>query len=723
MALAPGSILNNRYRIVSILGQGGMGSVYHAIDENLGAPVAVKENLFLTEEYSRQFQREGSILASLRHPCLPRVGDYFVLPGEGQYLIMDYIDGEDLRQRIERLGTLTEREVVLIGAGICDALEYMHTRKPAVLHRDIKPGNIKITPEGEVVLVDFGLAKIMRGSQATTTGARAMTPGYSPPEQYGTARTDPRSDIYSLGATLYASLTGIIPEDGLARATGKVQLTPLRTLQPKANKKVATVIEKALAVEPCDRYQTAGEFKKALLEAGEISSVYPEKLRLPPAPLVTSTMPVDPANEPVGQVSNLEDQFPIGRKSGRKSSPKKQKPVFQYSLMTLIVILLGLLIYLKPDLPIAIAAVFVSSPTPVIVHKTPTVQKTVSTTGSAIPTRTATISASPSPVTIIPSPIAILLPTLTATPPPTPTPIGGGEGPQIAFSSDRVNHTLQIFSMNSDGSEQKAITDQQDGACQPSWSPDGSQIAFISPCNINNRKMDQYKGAQIYIINADGTDVHLIPIPPSPAGDFDPAWSPDGKKIAFTSLRTGISHIFVVNLDNCQDPGSCQIQELSNTHYADKQPAWSPDGSWIAFIRQYSYTQVWMMSADGKTSEQFRSQSVTFNDMWPAWSPDGAYLFISQTTLNPSVPWLIRIPYRERSTNQEKRIIPLGQDTSFPIAGVSVSPDGKWLVFESWPDGTNHDIYRMDVDGNLYIRLTNDLGFDFGATWRPTATH
>src|SRR4030043_1387600 len=115
MTLERGSLLNKRYRIVEILGQGGMGSVYRAVDENLGVEVAVKENLFTTEEYARQFRREAVILANLRHPNLPRVTDHFVVEQQGQYLVMDYIEGEDLRQRMDRVGALPEQEVIIIG--------------------------------------------------------------------------------------------------------------------------------------------------------------------------------------------------------------------------------------------------------------------------------------------------------------------------------------------------------------------------------------------------------------------------------------------------------------------------------------------------------------------------------------------------------------------------------------------------------------------------------
>jgi serine/threonine protein kinase len=263
--LERGALLHKRYRIVEVLGQGGMGSVYRAVDENLGVDVAVKENLFTSDDYARQFRLEAVILANLRHPNLPRVTDHFVIDGQGQYLIMDYVEGEDLRQRMERSGPISEPEAVMIGVAMCDALQYLHTRKPSIIHRDVKPGNVRITPDGRIYLVDFGLAKLVKAGQATSTGARAMTPGYSPPEQYGTARTDLRTDVYSLGATLYAGLTGMIPEDGLARAMDNVELTPIRKRNPKVSKKMAAAIEKAMAVHPEDRFQSAEEFQQALI--------------------------------------------------------------------------------------------------------------------------------------------------------------------------------------------------------------------------------------------------------------------------------------------------------------------------------------------------------------------------------------------------------------------------------------------------------------------------
>ncbi len=267
MTLKQGELLLDRYRIIEVLGHGGMGSIFRAVDENLGVEVAVKENLFTIDDYARQFRREATILANLRHPNMPRVSDHFSLEDQGQYLIMDYIEGEDLQEKLEHHGPFEEEEVVFIGASICDALAYMHSLDPAVLHRDIKPANVRITPRGEVYLVDFGLAKLVQGDLTTTTGARAMTMGFSPPEQYGAARTDARTDIYSLGATLYTALTGLTPEDSLAQTMDQVELTPVRERNPKVSKRVAEAVEKALQVHPNDRFQLAAEFKNELLKA------------------------------------------------------------------------------------------------------------------------------------------------------------------------------------------------------------------------------------------------------------------------------------------------------------------------------------------------------------------------------------------------------------------------------------------------------------------------
>ena len=212
MSLSKGTVLQERYRIVQEVGRGGFGAVYRAWHLALNRAVAVKENLDTSPEAGRQFEREAQLLGSLRHPNLPVVIDHFILPGQGQYLVMDFVEGKSLETiLIEHGGPLAETKLLPWIEQVCSALTYLHSRQPSIIHRDIKPGNI-IIADDRAMLVDFGISKVYDANRATTVGAKAVTPGLSPLEQYGRGRTDARSDLYALGATMYLLLTlSLIP--------------------------------------------------------------------------------------------------------------------------------------------------------------------------------------------------------------------------------------------------------------------------------------------------------------------------------------------------------------------------------------------------------------------------------------------------------------------------------------------------------------------------------
>lgn len=696
MTLEQGTLLNGRYRILDILGQGGMGSVYRALDENLGMEVAVKENLFTTDEYARQFRLEAVILASLRHPNLPRVTDHYVLEGQGQYLVMDYIEGEDLRQRMERQGTISEEDAILIGASISDALGYLHSRKPPVLHRDIKPGNVKITPDGQVFLVDFGLAKLVQGSQTTTTGARAMTPGYSPPEQYGTARTDPRSDIYSLGATLYAALTGVIPEDGLGRVMDNVQLTPLRKHNPNISRRLATAIEKAMEAFPDDRYQSGDEFRRALLNSSSRTQ------RLVDLDLNISVTPPPPGeDQPSFDAKPPSTPAQALAQSLTTSTARVRRKMRQY---------ISVAVWMSVFFLGAIAVMFWNTGrlTPAIQAILPPsiAQEMASATPATNVTDLPTPGETPS---LTPEPSATAAPTFT------PTPVGGGG--QIAFVSSRTG-VPQIFLMDGLGNLLGQITNEPDGACQPDWAPDGLRLVYVSPCK-EKRSDNAYQGSSLYIINADGSG--KLALPASLGGDFEPDWSPDGKHIAFTSLRDGYYEIYMINLDNNQVTRLTKSQAVAGAIYA-RMPAWNPYGTQIAYVlKRLGLSQIWV-TTDGdanlpKPNEQLIQSGNTFTDFLPAWTRDGKFVVFDQTNLDGDAPaWLMSISYEERAAKQAVRL-PIND---LPIVDVDFSPDGFWMVFESWPSITNHDIYISSVTGANRQRLTTDPGYDFDPVWRPT---
>ena len=263
--LTPGINLQGRYRIVGLLGQGGMSTVYQVHDLSLNHRCVIKENLDTSPGAQQQFQQEAVILANLSHPHLPRVTDHFIVPGGQQYLVMDYVEGEDLEQKLSAVGhPLPESQVLTWAAQVMDALEYLHGQQPPVIHRDVKPANVKITPTGQAMLVDFGIAKRHVPGQPTLTGARAYTPGYAPFEQYmSSGQTDARSDVYALGATLYCLLTGTPPPDAPDRMGG-VSLLPPRQRTPALSDRTDRAIRRTLEMDPARRPQTVAEMRAEL---------------------------------------------------------------------------------------------------------------------------------------------------------------------------------------------------------------------------------------------------------------------------------------------------------------------------------------------------------------------------------------------------------------------------------------------------------------------------
>src|SRR5215813_11668433 len=272
--LAPGTLLQERYRIVRQLGKGGMGAVYEAMDERLEATVALKETLSSDVRLRRQFQQEACLLAQLSHPALPRVSDYFV-EDDRAFLVMQFITGVDLAEIIaNQPGPFPRHQVVAWADQLLDALIFLHTRERQIVHRDIKPHNLKLTPSGTIALLDFGLAKAQVSDRATRDNSIfGYTRRYAPLEQIQDQGTSAQSDIYALGATLYHLLTGIKPADAVARAAAIANnledpLRPANEIHDAVGLELALILDRAMAQNPSDRYASAREFREALAQLG-----------------------------------------------------------------------------------------------------------------------------------------------------------------------------------------------------------------------------------------------------------------------------------------------------------------------------------------------------------------------------------------------------------------------------------------------------------------------
>lgn len=310
--LPAGTSLRSRYTIKRLLGKGGMGAVYLADDKNLHIQVAIKESFADTKEFQDAFKREAQILSKLTHRAFPRCFGAFS-EGSRQFLVMEFIPGDNLSTLLKRNGRPFEYTRVLKWAEhLLDALVYIHTAQPPVIHRDIKPDNLKLTPQDQIILLDFGLAKGATGE--TSQSVPACTDKYAPLEQLTGQRTDARSDLYSLAVSIYHLLTGVIPPNALERyyATTSGQpdpLWPAIKINPQIPVEVSKALTQAMSLDSDGRFLSATAFLNALCNTSTNGGQTETHIPVPPRKIV---IPV--RNEPLDAASHNQpaaSSFPV----------------------------------------------------------------------------------------------------------------------------------------------------------------------------------------------------------------------------------------------------------------------------------------------------------------------------------------------------------------------------------------------------------------------------
>ncbi len=644
--------LSNRYRVVSVLGCGAMGAVYLAEDTRLaGRRCAIKENrpdATASAEFQthsrEQFMAEASVLALIDHSNLPKVSDYFIENGR-EYLVMDYVEGEDLASMLQRANQPLPEDAVLFWADqVLDALAYLHSQRPRpIIHRDIKPANIRVNLQNnKVKLVDFGLVKLLDASNPQTKAEmRGMgTPAYAPLEQFASSddHTDARSDIYALGATMYHLLTNFSPPDVHKRLLDQQQPPALptpRQLNPHLSPNTEQVIWRAMSIYPNQRFQSAEEMRQALrgVTAANTASL-------------TSPMPTKP---------------PAPAAPPRRAKSSTGTWLFAIIGLLLVLLVVGGLGYMvlnsQPAGP-AIAQPPLPTDSPPTDTPTPLVVQSLGDAPTDVPTPV--IKASPTTKSTPTIKATTIQATVTVTPTATLTPTAPIAVSQTLPKSSLVG-TIAYSVFN--GTDYDLYFGQADGsgtrlfrksASQPAFSPDGSRLA------LHSWRLDSWG---LMTMDVSGSNEIIVA---NFVEDQLPTWSANGQEIVLLSRREGDRKSRLMRVGSYQDrtqgvvigegeyptiglddrlvfkgwgrtaPGlrsaTLNLDDLRGVTDldVDTAPAPSPDGQRVAFMSDRDGNwEIYIINADGSNLQRLTDNPT--EDGLPSWSPDGKVIaFVSR---------------------------------------------------------------------------------------------
>ncbi|HEY8106538.1 MAG TPA: protein kinase [Gemmatimonadales bacterium] len=665
--------LRDRYALERELGRGGMATVWLARDLKHDRPVALKvlhSDLASTLGADR-FQREIKLAARLQHPHILSVYDSGASAGH-LWFTMPYVEGESLRDRLRR-GALPVGQALRIARQTAQALEYAHQH--GVIHRDVKPENILLTPDGNTLVADFGIARPFGPAAEpglTTVGLVVGTPGYMSPEQaLGEADLDGRSDVYSLGCVLYEMLTGGPPFVGPTGPAimAKQVSTPAPHLPSRDDVPpgLARAIDTALAKDPAGRYATAAEFAEAL-------------------------RPVSPTGSRVG----WRTMAAVG---------------------AALLLLLGLTYYSGRRASLKAAA-------------------RGGTLASGFNRKLAQVTFGPGL---------------------EEWPAWAPDGARLAYAGEADGFKQLVLRTVATG-EERALSHEPKDHIQPTWSPDGKRIAFVR-AKTERGKLEPsdlrgwfFEGGDIWTLDpASGAQAKVVD------DAFDPAYSPDGTRLAFDAERAGPRRIWITDSSG-HNPR--QITSDSSEAVAHTEPRWSPDGTRLAF-RRIEKTKSQIVVVDLASQAMIRMTSGSSTNMDPAWSPDDRYLYFASdrggglnlwrvpvgatgpagppeqlTTgagddVEPTVAGGGKVAFAVRGINSDVWRLPVspetGKPTGAPMALVATtreesraawSPDGSHIAFNSDRLG-EMNLWVRQVAGSDERQLTSGPGGDYQPSWAP----